>query len=532
MNKTLIGLSALLVSFPAFSAIPVDLSSQSTSFLMNKKFEMKEKNRSVDFNQTLHIRMVETFQGHPVWGGDAIVHIPQVGNSKKPLMAIVTKDTSMDGIVYQDIDRDLSSTPSHVFASSQMQNAVAHAVTLFQQKTGNHTQINDTKSKLIVFFDKNNKAHWAFHVSFFVPSISRELPSRPTYILDAKDFFVYKTWNDLKTLDNVDAGGFGGNHKTGKMIFDGLTGHASKLEMQRDAASNKCYMQNDYFAVKDQRNNQSVMSFPCELTNPDYNNVYWNGNHDQVLTTWSPSNDALFGAQVTRDMFRDWYNMPMLVDEDGKSMFLPIIVHDPVENAYWDSKKVLLGDSEGSDWFNPFTQLDTVGHEICHGFTEQHSGLEYYEQSGGLNEAFSDMAGMATEYYAFGKTKYLVGWGDVQAEGKALRYMDQPSKDCEGREPGDWCSIDHMSQYNDLIDVHYSSGIFNRVYYLLANTSGWNAKKAFDVMVQANMYYWTPTTTFAKAACGVMKAAKDYKYDLRAVFKAFRMVGINTRSCS
>ena len=33
------------------------------------------------------------------------------------------------------------------------------------------------------------------------------------------------------------------------------------------------------------------------------------------------------------------------------------------------------------------------GHEVSHGFTEQNSGLVYSGQSGGINEAFSDMAG-------------------------------------------------------------------------------------------------------------------------------------------
>jgi pseudolysin len=239
----------------------------------------------------------------------------------------------------------------------------------------------------------------------------------------------------------------------------------------------------------------------------------------------------MVGAEIARNMYQDWYNMPMLKNKDGSPMFLNAHVHLSDENAYWDGNKVIFGDSLGSRTFNPFTQLDTVVHEISHGFTEQHSNLAYYSQSGGLNEAFSDMAGIAAEYYAYGETQFLVGLGDIKKEGEVLRYMDKPSKDCHGGKPGNWCSIDHMSQYHNSIDVHYSSGIFNRAYYLLANSQGWNAKKAFDVMVQANRYYWTSTTSFQQAACGVVKAAHDYKYDVETVANAFEQVGLNTKSC-
>ena len=43
--------------------------------------------------------------------------------------------------------------------------------------------------------------------------------------------------------------------------------------------------------------------------------------------------------------------------------------------------------------FYPLTGRDIIGHEAAHGFTEQNSGLIYQYQSGGMNEAYSDMAG-------------------------------------------------------------------------------------------------------------------------------------------
>ncbi|WP_336118282.1 M4 family metallopeptidase, partial [Klebsiella pneumoniae] len=73
-------------------------------------------------------------------------------------------------------------------------------------------------------------------------------------------------------------------------------------------------------------------------------------------------------------------------------------------------------------------------------------------QSGGMNEAFSDMAGEAAEFYMRGKNDFLIGY-DIKKGSGALRYMDQPSRD--GR------SIDNASQYYNGIDVHHSSGVYN-----------------------------------------------------------------------
>ena len=209
---------------------------------------------------------------------------------------------------------------------------------------------------------------------------------------------------------------------------------------------------------------------------------------------------------------------------------LTMVVHEYMDNAYWDGRRMTFGD--GISMFYPLTSLGVAAHEISHGFTEQHSNLAYYGQSGGMNEAFSDMAAQAAEVFAYGKNSWQIGPEIFKEEGRALRYMDKPSKDCpKGRKPGDWCSIDKVSQYKDGVDVHFSSGIYNRVFYLLGTSDDWTPRKAFDVMVKANMDYWTSSVDFEKGACGVMKAAKDYNYDQAAVKQAFKTVGITLSKC-
>jgi len=100
--------------------------------------------------------------------------------------------------------------------------------------------------------------------------------------------------------------------------------------------------------------------------------------------------------------------------------------------------------------------------------------------------------------------------------------MDDPTRDGQ--------SIGNASDYYDGLDVHYSSGVFNRAFYLLATTSGWNTQKAFQVFARANDLYWIPSTTFDEGACGVEMAAADLSLNVAAVTTAFATVGV-TGSC-
>jgi len=230
---------------------------------------------------------------------------------------------------------------------------------------------------------------------------------------------------------------------------------------------------------------------------------------------------------VIKDMYQKWYNIPVLT-ENGEPMMLNMVVHMPIDNAMWDGHQMIFGD--GVDLFYPLTSLGVAAHEISHGFTEQHSHLIYQGQSGGMNESYSDMAAQAAEYFVHGTNNWEIG-PEIFKSDRALRYMDQPSKDCEGREPGHRCSIDTATQYRMGLNVHYSSGVYNRFFYLLSTSPGWDTKKAFDIMVQANSHYWTSSTNFNRGACGVLKAAKDYGYDLSKVKKAFTGVAVKTTLC-
>ena len=106
------------------------------------------------------------------------------------------------------------------------------------------------------------------------------------------------------------------------------------------------------------------------------------------------------------------------------------------ENAFWDGASMTFGD--GATTFYPLVSLDVSAHEVSHGFTEQNSNLTYSGQSGGINEAYSDMAGEAAEFYMRGSNDFKVGAEIFKGTG-ALRYMYNP--------PLDGRSIDNAANY-------------------------------------------------------------------------------------
>ncbi len=230
---------------------------------------------------------------------------------------------------------------------------------------------------------------------------------------------------------------------------------------------------------------------------------------------YSPLNDAHFFGGVIQNMYNAYTGANALTFQ----LVMRTHYSSSYENAFWDGSTMSFGD--GASTFYPLVNADVSGHEVSHGFTEQHSNLTYSGMSGGMNEAFSDMGGEATEFYWKGSNDFLVGQEIFKASSGALRYMCNPTQD--GR------SIDNAANFTSSLDVHYSSGVYNKAFCTLAKTANWGTVKAFKVFAKANASYWTSSSTFNAGACGVESAATDLGYTKADVTAAFTAVGV---SCS
>ncbi|MEO8161505.1 MAG: M4 family metallopeptidase, partial [Arenimonas sp.] len=359
-------------------------------------------------------------------------------------------------------------------------------------------QIQRDSARRMIFIGEDNRAHLGYLVSFFADKAGGGAPTRPFVFVDAGSGKVLKQWEGL-TTDLVGTGP-GGNAKTGQYEYG-----------------------TDYGF-----NDVAVAGANCTMNNTNVKTVNLNGA-TSGSTAWtyacprntvmaingafSPLNDAHYFGKIVYDMYGAYVGVPPLTFQ------LTMRVHysHNYENAFWDGSAMTFGD--GASTFYPLVSLDVSSHEVSHGFTEQNSNLTYSGRSGGMNEAFSDMAGEAAEFYMKGVADFLVGADIFKGPaGQALRYMANP--------PQDGGSIGNAADYYDGIDVHYSSGVYNKAFYTLAHKAGWDARSAFKVFARANQLYWTPNVGFNEGACGVQTASTDLSYTTADVTAAFTAVGV------
>ncbi|WP_426687415.1 M4 family metallopeptidase [Rhodanobacter ginsengiterrae] len=463
---------------------------------------------------TVKTREQQTYKGVPVYGRSLVVERNASGTV-----------LSAEGSAERDIAARLVSVLprlSALQAQSALQARMGHA----------GLPVDNARSKLYVYPQSQGAPKLVYQTSYLVNVHGN--PSRPTALIDADTGAILKQWDGLTDGRRppggssqpvaVSATGPGGNELTGLYHYDNSGPGREWLSAQR--IGNVCYLQNGEVATYNLAGGQRVTqwSFGCAGSDP----AAWVSFGDAINGAYSPINDAHHFGGVVYDMYNSWFGTPPLRNGDGSPMQLSMWVHygTNFENAFWDGSEMVFGD--GDQYFYPFVVLDITGHEISHGFTEQHAGLEYIGQSGGMNEAFSDMAGEAVKYFDRGSNDFMVGADIVKPATvpllgmPALRDMCTPSND--------GASIDNSSQYTDALDVHYTSGVYNRAFCTLAKTAGWNTRMAFEVFHDANALYWGPAETFNGGACGVEQAAVDRRYSDADVAAAFSTVGVTCDS--
>jgi len=458
---------------------------------------------------TVKTRARQLYNGVPVYGRSVVVERDASGNV-----------LSMEGTAERGVVADLA-TVSPRLSAAQAQAALKAAHPL----SSSHVPFN-AKSDLFVYPAKDgNKARLVYRTSYVVDN-GRGM-SRPTALIDANTGKIIKQWEGLtdgrlpppsqQLPVLVQATGIGGNEGTGSYFYDGQGAGHELLDVQRTGMT--CYMQNEHVATYNVAGGQraTLWSFGCPSA------PYVSGG-DAINGAFSAINDAHHFGGVVHDMYTSWFNEPPLKNDDGSAMQLHMWVHYGTNyaNAFWDGSEMVFGDNNGGRY--PFVVLDVTGHEISHGFTEQHAGLEYHGQSGGMNEAFSDMAGEAVKFFDRGSNDFLVGEDMINPSTvesgalPALRDMCTPSRDGH--------SIDTADEYTDALDVHYTSGVYNHAFCLLAKTKGWDTRKAFEVFHDANATGWKPDETFNGGACSVEQAATDRGYSAADVTAAFAAVKV------
>ncbi|MCQ4193646.1 M4 family metallopeptidase [Streptomyces sp. BPPL-273] len=256
------------------------------------------------------------------------------------------------------------------------------------------------------------------------------------------------------------------------------------------------------------------------FSGPD--DVWGNGQASNAETAGA---DAHYGAALTWDYYKNVHGRSG-IRGDGVGAYSRVHYGNNYVNAFWSDSCFCMTYGDGSGNANPLTSIDVAAHEMTHGVTSNTAGLVYSGESGGLNEATSDIFGAAVEFHANNSSDvgdYLIGEEiDINGDGTPLRYMDKPSKD--GASKDAW--------YSGIgsIDVHYSSGPANHFFYLLSEGSGTKTingvsydsptsdglpvtgigrDKAAKIWFRALTTKFTSNTNYAAARTGTLAAAGE-----------------------
>lgn len=204
--------------------------------------------------------------------------------------------------------------------------------------------------------------------------------------------------------------------------------------------------------------------------------------------------------------------------------------------------------SNGRSWNFVSGALDIVAHELTHGVTDYTSRLVYRNESGALNEAFSDIMGTAVEFFyqspgdGLQRADYLCG-EDV------VRGVTNPTNGIRSlANPAAYGHPDHYSRRvlgsSDNGGVHTNSGIANHAFYLaieggtnrvsnlgVEGVGAGNREQIEKVFYRAFTQLLTANATFSMARAATIQAARDLygpgSAPERAVTQAWTAVGVN-----
>jgi len=514
-----------------------------------------------------HFRIV-TSQKSPVLSTSGVSELKPVSQEHQGQRTIVRYQQLYQGIpivgaqvtLSQDSGKNLINHPvvnGHLFDELQLTMvptiSLAQAL-LLAKKATNLVYVSSEKGELQIRVDSNNQLQLTYLIS--LKSFSKD--NKPLWlnlVVDAHTGVIMKQWNNFKLLNDT---GPGGNEKTHEYWYgkDNLPSLAVRQEADICILEDKQVRLVNLHSSWDMQGENTAFTYPCN-----------NNTEDFVNGAYSVGNDAYYFGHTIIDFYKNWYGVNALQDRKGKPQQLIMRVHfgSNYDNAFWDDESETITFGDG-DSFYPLVSLDIATHEVSHGFTQQHANLEYHDQSGALNEAFSDMAGQAARAYLLetypalydsaylGKNQITWGVGETiirpDFPGTAIRYMDLPSKDNNSadcldkklaRSQRSICTISYpeillaaKTDYSDELErqsfiVHTASGVFNRAFYLMSQQLG--IKTAFHIMLLANVKYWTPTTDFHEGACGVVDAAQDLNSDTDLIKSIFKKVGIDVTQC-
>ncbi|MFI8706810.1 M4 family metallopeptidase [Bacillus sp. NPDC077411] len=451
------------------------------------------------------VRLQQMYEGVPVWGSTQVAHIGKDG-----VLKVVS------GTVAPDLDKKEQLKNKNKIDGKQ-------AIEAAQKDLGLNPKYEVEPAADLFVYQNGEETIYAYVVklNFLDPE-----PGNYYYFIEADNGKVlnkYNTIHNANTENNAPIQPVTGTNKVG--TGKGVLGDTKSINTTLSRSS--YYLQdNTHGATIYTYDAKNRTTLPGTLW-ADTDNIF-NATRDAAAV------DAHYYAGVTYDYYKKTFNRNSYNDA-GAPLKSTVHYGRNYNNAFWNGSQMVYGDGDGYT-FIPFSGgIDVVGHELTHAVTEYSSNLIYQNESGALNEAFSDIFGTLIEYADNRNPDWEVG-EDIYTPGTAgdaLRSMSDPTK---------YDDPDHYSKrYTGTSDnggVHTNSGIINKAAYLLANggthygvtVNGIGKDKVGAIYYRANTVYLTESATFSQARAGLVQAAADLyganSAEVAAVKQSYDAVGV------
>ncbi|MFD5818543.1 M4 family metallopeptidase [Streptomyces sp. NPDC127038] len=419
---------------------------------LGSKEKLVVKDVVKDNDGTVHTRYERTYAGLPVLGGDIVVHTPPASQATGTVSTTFNNKHAIK----------VASTTATVTKAAAGAQALKTAKSLKAEKPS-----TQSARKVIWAGTGTPRLAWETVISGFQDDGT---PSRLHVVTDAT------TGKELTRYEGIETG-TGNTQYSGSVTLNTTLSGSTYQLTDSTRGGHKTYSLNN-----------GTSGTGTLMTDAD--DVWGTGSGSNTQTAGA---DAAYGAQMTWDFYKNTFGRSG-IKNDGVAAYSRVHYSTAYVNAFWDDSCFCMTYGDGTSSTHALTSLDVAGHEMSHGVTSNTAGLNYTGESGGLNEATSDIFGTGVEFYANNSTDvgdYLIGEKiNINGDGTPLRYMDKPSKD--GSSADSW-----YSGVGNL-DVHYSSGPANHMFYLLSEGSGTKT---------INGVTYNSTTSDGVAVAGIGRAA-------------------------
>ncbi len=392
---------------------------------------------------------------------------------------------SANGEYYKNIESDLRSiTPKNTF-----QAGYSKLKTQFLAK--DVESVNTDKLPCIQIL--GNRAYLIYKIELrsFDPLKHVE------FLVDATNLSILQELNKIHTID-VPGTATTFYNGTKSITCDNTGGVYKLTESTRNIATKNCNNGSSFTSATDFTNTSSSFVGTSILTKSHFDLHYGlEKSFDYYSVKFGRTSYDNAGAQIKG------------LDHYGFSY----------NNAFWSNPYMVFGDGDGSS-YRSFATTDIVGHEFTHAVTESEAGLIYMNESGGLNESFSDIFGVCVDYYANPMTANFLEGEQCSLSGTPFRNMTNPKATLQPNT--------YLGQYwvplngPDNGGVHTNSQCQNFWFYLLTNggsgvndnsnpynVTGIGISDAEKIAYRNLTVYLTPNSTFMDARNYAIQSAID-----------------------